>query len=420
MGDAPKWIDGFNLNLICGEIQAAVLPETPASGISLSIDGVVFRPAEFNSWTAVVRSAMEFPDRLAEDDIAGIIERGTAAAVSGGRVTRDTLLKGIRREQVLHDRRPLERYVLVDGLSVAGLPRTVTVRVDGTSIVLSSLLPRSHSRARITLSQKLTSGLHAAPSSYCRVSVDARTPSEAHFLASRALDLMRATWNLGVNLGTGLSISFNHVRAVNRVRVGPVATLHRPGGALAHEVWWYDPFWHAESPYDVAEIWDSLVKYQRWALGRVRRYSKVMPFRDWLVSYSRALDERDHRSSFVALWSVFETLTGGLDSKLDKNAKRASMILKAQGACERRRQVLVHLQRLRNRLVHGDPVPPDIQVQLWQLRSVVDNLLHWLLSNAHSFNSHDDVIYYLDLPRDLREVRRRVSLMQLFLHHHTG
>lgn len=126
--------------------------------------------------------------------------------------------------------------------------------------------------------------------------VDAYDARHAFEIAIDQIDLIRGLINLIVNKNRSLlSIVFpRDLHAFNRIRLGPIHSIHDPDGTLATEILWYEPFWH----HSFGSIKWNATEYQlkkrfqsEWrALNNHPLYNHL---RSSIIRYCRALDHHD-------------------------------------------------------------------------------------------------------------------------------
>src|SRR5437773_2566127 len=97
---------------------------------------------------------------------------------------------------------------------------------------------------------------------------------------------------------------------MNRFRRGPLHTLHKPGGALATETFWYEHRWLHKAPtIQFADPGDYRRSVQRW-WAKVQKSQMREFISDMLLRYCRALDLHEADASLLGMRQVLEKLTG--------------------------------------------------------------------------------------------------------------
>jgi hypothetical protein len=254
---------------------------------------------------------------------------------------------------------------------------------------------------------------------YANVFVDARDEYEAADLAFRAINLVRATWNLENNLRLYSRSSSPTQKPLNSFRLGPLQTAHPKNGPLEANVFWLQqPFVSSDYPgrgwTEKNRRLSDLRATEKWVKRRLKNCSYKTFIEGNLLNYVDALDHEGHSDVFPALWTVTESLTGcGRDGVMnyDKLVRRAANAFERPHAKE---IILEHLRSARNQMVHELTVRTD-ETSMFQLMRVVHGLLLFHLRNSGLFRRLDDVFDYLDLPDDEAQLRRTIRLRQFAL-----
>jgi len=249
---------------------------------------------------------------------------------------------------------------------------------------------------------------------YVNVFVKARDEYEAAEIAFRALNLLRAAWNLQENLPVYSTWSSPTPKPVNSIRLGPFQTVHRTTGKCEIRSFWYQqpfvsgdypgPGWKV-TPERLAEVRST----EQWIRRRLRKSSYRQFIEGNLINYVCAMDDVDPTRVFPQLWTVAESLTGcGRDghTNYDKLVRRAANAFSRPHCKE---LILTHLRTARNQMVHELCVNIE-DTSMFQLMRSVHGLLQFHLRSCVFFRTLDEVFEYLDLPRDPATLRRSVQL----------
>jgi hypothetical protein len=144
--------------------------------------------------------------------------------------------------------------------------------------------------------------------------------------------------------------------------------------------------------------------------SQIRELLKKHPYRgkmeDIIIRYTRALDDHDHASAFQKLWGVLEALTATLGN-YDVTIKRTSFIYQEDIF---HKQILQNLRELRNQRVHHDVSSDTMESNLYLLKGYVEDLMTFHLVRGSRFACFEDVMEFLDLPMDSKELRRKADL----------
>ena len=333
-------------------------------------------------------------------------------AARHGKLDNGTFLEQLTNRESEYLRRPLSNFKMLSSVSVWGVVDKPRKRWLGGVLLRN---PGRLGVARKVLDEDIRHYVpFPLPTFYQSVIVEikARERHAAFEIGLARLDLARAIWNFFYNRQYVTRETFGVPKRINEIVLGPIHTLHDMTGKLATESFHYEPDY--TGPVD-AFNWSSQFAKLSSFFVRVERRLLVHPERQLienaLVDYVRALDIRDSRQAFVALWSLLERLIGSKDPTESKKltVKRASFFFPADH--EYASAVLKRLLERRNELAHGRKDIPNLDWSLHHTRRFVETAIEFLLDNKYAFRSHNDFLDFLVLPKDLRDVSRRLKLL---------
>lgn len=328
-------------------------------------------------------------------------------SAKSGVVDPSRVLRDIRQGQAAYLKKPMRSYVLLTSLTLAHFPELGGVRTRGATITFSASPPR-----RFKMPDRVDRVPNAALRfkggvSAVRVRLDARDEEIALDLALEQLDFLRGVWNLLLNKGSWQLTLGGQPKPVNRVRLGPVHTLHDPGGAPATEkVWWEPGFSETSFPARIQDSYEWLKSQERWIRTQIGRSKMQDDLVNLFVRYARALDEKDRQSAFLKLWAVLEDVTDTIGS-YEKTVRRAAFLFQDVSY---RKLELQHFRSLRNSIVHEGVEAFDKASVSDGLRKYVEAALVTLLQRVQLFASIQEYGRFLDLPPSPGLLRERIRL----------
>ena len=132
---------------------------------------------------------------------------------------------------------------------------------------------------------------------------------------------------------------------------------------------------------------------------------------DAIIDYTNALDFRDNQRTFLELWNILERLVGSKDPTESKKltVKRASFLFPDDHPYAA--NVLKRLVDRRNELVHGRADIPGLEASVHHARQFVERAIEFFLDNRFGFQSHHEFLSFLELPKDVRDVARRMRIL---------
>lgn len=361
---------------------------------------VGFSGWEVNDYLTVLRSSVSFSAKLPEMERRRIINQALFAVAQTGTVTTKTLIAKISKSENSFLALPYKRFVIATSISIRYSDLLTPKQVSGARITFSASLSKRFERARIgTLERARRNDVTDPPRKYTqvRVSIRARSESEAATLALDAFDLLRAIWNLALNHTVMGRTSTRPLRPVNEILTGPLHTLHKPNGETASETYWYEPSF-PHKPFDVFDVedkWKRIRQMESQIRKRLARKKHHWELEDALRGYVRALDQQDFNNTFLSLWSLLERLTNTLLESYKVTVKRAVFLFSDR---DFHQQILSHLRSSRNRAVHAGEETEEIETLVYQLKLYIEQLIFFHIYNTFGFSSLRETAEFLDLP----------------------
>ncbi|MEC5325801.1 hypothetical protein [Aurantimonas sp. A3-2-R12] len=231
------------------------------------------------------------------------------------------------------------------------------------------------------------------------VHVTARDIHSAYESGIETLDRLRGLLNLFTNRRVGPKHSWytDGPHAINRFRLGPYQTIHKPDGGLAAEIFWYEPRWVHERASMTSPMGD-IGRSQKAIMGWWHKIQHS-PFRKEIVSglvrYCRALDQHDHDACLLGLWQAVEQLAGTCRADYDSTVRRAA---KVESNTLIGHQLAQHLRIRRNGNVHAarSPGEDERDMILFQAERLAGEFLLFHIQNKMKFKSHQELVAFLD------------------------
>lgn len=354
-------------------------------------------------------SMIAFDHTLPEMEKRRIVSAALRQVLDGPEVTVASVLGAIGKLE--HDflQQPTKSYVLATALSVRTHSLLPRKSIDGAVLTFTRSLPAEFRRARQSFTKhEKHLRIPSLPTGYqaVRVHVHARSPAEAAQLALDRLDLLRAIWNLHLQHGQTKITWGRRNDPVNQIVLGPLHSLHHPSGKLATETFWYEPGYRfPPQPLTLSKERDKLFTFESQIRNCLKQLNYRTTMEQALLRYVRALDEHDWQKSFSRLWSLLELLTHTQYATYDVTIQRACFLFEER---DYYRQVLEHLRENRNRSTHDDEGSAEIEVLMYQLKTIIDVLLVRQIFNRLKFDSMAEWGEFLDMPVDPQDLNAKL------------
>ncbi len=376
--------------------------------------GITFGGPDFWDCSASLFSFIEFRPEIPEGEKLRIFNQALFAAARKGAIELESILKQVKELEVEFIMQPKTRYVISTSLSIQPREQMKRCKVDNIIISFGRKISKAYTEdaeAEEMIEEMACRPLCTdPPKTYLPVLLflSARSPEEAFHKGFEALDLLRGIWNLNENYGL-FRITIGDVRTpINTIVLGPIHIV-QPGTANPlKESWWYDPYY--QGPITVKTIGPQMEDFYRRE-KRVRKLLQMHNYRadlEWAIrEYGRALDYRNFDISFLKLWPVMERLTDTLIGNYGVTIRRTSFIFQEP---QYHREVLDHLRMRRNAFVHYNELSRSIDTYIFQLKFYVEALINFHLANGKTFSNLSEASEFLDLPVDLKALKKKSHL----------
>jgi hypothetical protein len=339
-------------------------------------------------------------------------------------MTPDALIAEISRRERDYWRREERRFMLTTSISGRPPNPLANTSISGKWITFGDL-PKRFAKEHEVVREQGRRVIFGEPPRWwsvtqgyspVRVAVRARSEHEAYEKAMGALDLLRGIWNLRLNKAARSTGGKRN--PVNVLQIGPLHSLHEPGGKLATDRFWYDAdYVEPLKSLNLRHRLDRIYHFEKTARKYLSRCLYKEDLEDAIRRYTRVLDSREWNSAFVQMWSLLETLTATSEDPNKMTMKRALFVWHRDER-EFHRQVLKHLMTYRNRTVHAGYTSEGIETLLYQLKRYVERVLLFHLYSAPDFASIREAAEFMNLPPDLPELRKRAWLLERALKYH--
>jgi len=361
--------------------------------------GVSFGGSKFHELKTVILTSIKWDESLSDYERERIAFKMPFEASASGKITKDSLLNALRQLESEKFSGAVGNYAVISSLSFSHSKLLTNLVVGNVRFSFHSKMPKGFDRTAIKA--LLAGHVDDCPNGYVIVRGDVSEKS-IHGAVSEtlsALDLLRGVWNYIINQRTDSIIRFGggyrKTKALNKIRLGPVHTVHLPQGPLAVKQCWSEPFFEAGDPEFLDGEWPKIQKAASWCL---RRYHSIPYFKDattmW-IRYAYALDRADMEASFLKLWGLLEFLTGTTGERYDETIRRTLFLCDDR---EFHRLILEHLRDRRNALVHHDDGSSEAEQHVFQLKRYVEELMRLHLVMGKRFKSMAEFGEFLSLP----------------------
>jgi len=377
---------------------------------------VTFTGFGFKEFEVILHSMLEFPTDISEYETRRIVSKSLFNVGKKGQINPEKFLKEINFQIGKIRRESIQRYALATSISIDKSSNIKRLFFDNNIVIFESPLSKSfRPESQKLISKGSKSLLGQFPKNYLhsRIHVSARSIHEASNKALDAIDFVRGIWNWVINRRQYFRYSLGgKPKPINKIILGPIHTLHFPNGNIASDsVWWYESsFIESVKPikFNKDEL-SVLSKSYNFVKESFQRHNYPDLVKHAIIRYTRALDERIWSTAFIKMWGVLELLTDTVGQSYETTVKRASYMFEDR---DYNYQVLQHLRKYRNSLIHHDSENSEVESYLYQLKNNVDILLDFHIANRFHFESIQDASSFLSLPLDKLSINKRMSNLE--------
>lgn len=305
----------------------------------------------------------------------------------------------------------LKNYQIFTSVSIALTPISWKMNIEGNEISFLKTdykkIVRIKREAAISKATSSNNGIHKESPDYKRISIKTRAKNQniAFSNSLRSIDIYRSILCLICN--SGMEFFAPSWTPINKIRLGPVHTIHDENHDTDYRNLYFEPYYTYARPF-VFKDPKNLIARVRKILQKISRCSYKKDITDSLVIYVRALDEVNQTNAFIKLWSALERITTPNNADYNLLIKRTSFIWHdADFATE----TLKHLKDYRNRAVHTGHESSESKSFCYQLQSYYREIILFHIFSSGKFHSLEEANSFLDLPRNIKELKRNKFLL---------
>ena len=372
---------------------------------------LTFKGFQFEDLLCVLQSSIDFDKSSSIPDFEKMKIFSNAAFSCGekGEITKSNLLKEIHIEKNKYLNKPCCSYILATTFTIDYTKNIKSVKIDSSTVTFSKSLPHKFNREIDKEKLKnFVSEIHPKFFTSIRVRISARSDSEAAEKALESINFLKGLWNFHLNSKISARINSGKRSPINKIRLGPVHTLHDLNGKIASPFYWYEPqYFHDTSPFKQKINWEKLKEEEKLIRKLIIKSPYGEDLRNSFVRYAQAFDSTDYEFTYLKLWGILEHLTNTVGGKYDNTIRRTIFLYKDRAF---QRQILEHLRNYRNLSVHSDKSSEQIETMVFQLKRYVEKLIFFHLNNTGKFNKLSEACDFLDLPTDHSILKNKISL----------
>lgn len=317
------------------------------------------------------------------------------------------ILKKIEAEYLA---KKTQKYYLVTGVSITGLKSKRVVKTPKSLITLSNYFPQKFKKSYdFKQALSLYPRINHKCYSWVTIEVSARCVHSATEIAFEELDYWRGIFNIHFNYGQNRT-SFSKPAPINRICKYPYHSLHLDNGDRATQLYWFEPSYSTEvSAFDVTGKYDEAKKFYQQLSGDICNSGNLLFFIKSLNRYCSALDTTNMNSSFLALWSLLESLTFTGHNNYDVTIARTLVLFKDKFKLKLELNIL---KDKRNMAIHSGSQFEEAEKYAYMLMNIIHEYFRFLVDALTKSKSIEQLKTTLDLPLNknkLADIRKQLE-----------
>jgi len=388
---------------------------------SVKDDGQVqFSGMDIITVPARLENIVELNPLVTQQDKHIIVWSAIRNAGKKGALSSDTVIEEIKKLEKDYLSKREQKFILISTLSINSQKyKLPNLQIDGNRITFS---PKSAKYFIKHIAQNQYIKWHIRenkiPNDYTwvKTTVSAKGIHNAVQKALRALSLFRGELNYLINYGTHSFSSGSKPKPINKIRYGPIHTLHKPDGKLVDDIFWYEEdCFELAKAYNIAGLFDKIMNSLSGFRKQLCRSKIKDILENAILLYNAALDSHSFDTAFIKLWATLELLTGTGRDRYDITVKRTAFIFKDAEAIKGHLNIL---KDCRNNIVHKGYMEGQKEILLNDLKLYVEQLIGFFLWNVKGLKNFGEIKQLLDSCPDKKvlENKLRINKMAQKLH----
>ncbi|NUB09728.1 hypothetical protein FW320_26655 [Azospirillum sp. Vi22] len=372
-----------------------------------------YEPASYFRFITFLMSSIEFKEEISEHDRRIVFRKAISAFSSSDKRDSKMLIWHINSHAHSYLRAPKLAFNVFMPVSLGFTSKfsRKIFKVEGVNIRFKHMKQCNLTFGNVLDRAKASMGIEIPAGYNCMIiSVQARTAAEAMGIAQDATDKIIGIINFVIGKTGIVVIGSPPVLPLNPVLVGPIQTVHDQSGAVAEDLFWYEPNpptrKRIEDISSVEEDVATEVRTMLKALTKTEYCSQVLGF---IARYNKALSSTSEDGCFIQLWSVLESVLGAQDGGSEIMIKRMSEFFTTKAA---QTQHLKALRHLRNGNVHHGMTRSEWYPYIAQLREYVIIAIKFLIFAKPKFKSFQHFLDVLDVPPQPRDINKRLARLK--------
>ncbi len=360
----------------------------------------------FDDLSTVLLCVIVFNAEIPKTERKTLINKAIFSCAKNGKITKESLLHEIKNLEGEFFKKTIKKFILQTQISIKNPSKIKKIIFKGIELeLINGQYKEFDIKSVENLVKHNNHVLRVFSYDYVYIKVSGRTPIAAAEKGLEIINYLRGIWNFYYNYNTSTIVNFGRFKPFNKIRLGPIQTIHDLKGKLSFDGYWSQKsFIKESSPFNIEKDWGDVDAFSQRILCLIKRikYSEIME--KVFIRYAKALDEIDCDLSFLQLWNLMEYLTNTVGN-YDKTITRVLFLFQER---DKHKLILEHLREYRNQYVHFSKSNDQREVSLYQLKRYVEKLMHFHIYFEGNFKSIAELGEFLNLPYDKNILKKSI------------
>jgi len=368
---------------------------------SVKDDGQVqFSGMDIMTVPAQLENIIELNSLVTQEDKHTIVWSAIRNAGKKGALSSGSVIGEIEKLEKEYLSTREQKFILISTLSISSQKHKLpNLQIDRNRITFSPKIAKNFIK-HIAENQNIKWHIreNKIPNDYtwAMITVSAKSIHAATQKALRSLNLFRGKLNYLINYGNRSFSYGNKPKPINKIRYGPIHTLHKPNGKLVDDIFWYEEecFEIAKAYHDnIAGRFDKMMNFLSDFRKQLSKSKIKNTLENAILLYNAALDSYSFDTAFIKLWATLELLTGTGRDSYDTTVKRTAFIFKDVEAIKSHLNIL---RDCRNDIAHKGYMEGEKEIFLYDLKLYVEQLIRFLLWDVKGLKDFGEIKQLLD------------------------
>lgn len=393
-----KWTDSSSAKELISRIAKLKLKSGQQCMMILSNKNYssAFDSSGFDNYTMLLKELARFSSEVPDAVRQGMTNRAIWQSADDENLHDGYVGNVLKKIEAEYLAKAPQIYYLVTGVSITGLKNKRVIKTPKSSITISNYFPQKFKK---TYDFKQATSLYPRINNKCyswvTVAVTARCEHSAVETAFEELDYWRGILNIYCNYNQNRT-SFSKPSPINKVCKYPYHSLHLENGDRATQLYWFEPNFSTEvSSFNISEKYDEGKSFYQKLSADICNSGNLAFFTKSLNRYSSALDTSNMNSSFLALWSLLESLTFTGHDNYDVTIARTLVLFKDKFKLKLELEIL---RDKRNMAIHSGSQFEEAEKYAYMLMNIIHQYIFFLVNAITKSKSINQLKSTLDLP----------------------